>query len=1484
MTQFFFHYIAQFFQTLSKLPRASLRHVLFMACLFLPVLSSASTLVIVSDRSASTLVGGTHLYLEQNADKEVLIRTVSQLNALDDNALTSLLKQQETLLILSVFGELVERLLNQPLAAKQNRWVMQGDRRLLSLNNIGGKALFSELTQEQINLLMDALEENSDEESKRSAWLNKNLNYQSWFQARMYWQNRHIENSASLLSFIDDSSAVQPIEEISSIRLFEHAPFSDAKQRNALLPLKQFLINPLLNKPIVWVIDHDTGDRPSDWDLHKQLCSNIQWQCISVLAGWGAPSVSAIEYIEQIMNSETFKDKPWLIVSLQDFVVGGGEGRETVTELFSRLNVPVLKGLRLTEWTQAQWDLSSEGLPTDSVHYRIAMPELQGLGQAAILSVAADDSVDVVTGARLVKNEVLSDELWAFSARIDRWLSLQSKANADKKVAIIYYNHPPGRHNIGADNLNVPASLFQILKLLQAEGYQTGTLPETEEALLDLLQAKGVNLPNDKKALADSAGELQPLSLSIYQKWFQTLPQSMQLEMVSGPIAQVHQIIKEQFSYAKTVSSADDRNQQFDTLNIVIANSLNDLHHALDGVRHKGRERALDLLAQLKSEYDSLVKQQRQKLAVDWDKSDALSKALIDMKVEGLRGWGKAPGEVMVWQDNFVIPGIRLGNVFLGPQPPRGWELNEELLHANMSFPPTHQYLAFYLYLREVFGADALVHVGRHSTYEFLPKRSVGLGASDYPGKLIGALPSIYPYIVDGVGEGIQAKRRGSAIMIDHLTPPLAITELYDDLLALRQLIESAEAANDEHTRSRAVTALRKKIDDLGLKEALESSMNEELSVRGIGFDQIDDEFLLHEVGHYLTNIQEQFMPLGLHIFGRDWQPDAVETMLSSMKDKDKHGQSNEQLALWRTNLVASPKKEAEALINALAGGFVSPGKGNDPIRTPEALPTGRNFFALDGGLLPTRLGYDLGREIALKAQTSTQKIQQDEGVNKQAIILWASDAVRDEGAMIGFGMSLLGVRPVWNSRGIVKGLERLPLDETLGKRQDVLFTTSGLFRDLYGKQIHLLDKAVLMALDASASLIENQFPILRLALDAALEPLGEMRSGGSEPLSSNLVAANWLAEAQALLTSQGEHKLAYIGRQASLRIFGTAPGAYGAGINRLVERSGSWEDRKELGLVYIKRMGHAYGMNVQGDSAIALFQGQLAKVSQTYLGRASNLYGLLDNNDAFDYLGGLNMAIETVTGNRPKSSVINHADENNVKVEALPAALLSELQGRFLNPQWIKSLMAGGYSGARTMGSEFIEYLWGWQVTSPDIINGKVWESVKSVYIDDAHDLGLDAFLSEGHNRYVQTNILAVMLTAIDKGFWEASPEVIAQLAEQFAQNINQHGIPGSGHTHANHPVYDFVKNKIDPQLIEPLEAALAASRMTEITSEPTVSHVQEITFDDATQLPEQDQMSESSEAGSEQSDTINQLFIVMLIALSVLVGFGFWRGRHSV
>ena len=358
-------------------------------------------------------------------------------------------------------------------------------------------------------------------------------------------------------------------------------------------------------------------------------------------------------------------------------------------------------------------------------------------------------------------------------------------------------------------------------------------------------------------------------------------------------------------------------------------------------------------------------------------------------------------------------------------------------------------------------------------------------------------------------------------------------------------------------------------------------------------------------------------------------------------------------------------------------------------------------------------------------------------------------------------------------------------------------------------------------------------------------------------------MALNWVEEAREILKQNPNITAQELGKISSMRVFATAPGSYGAGINRLAERSGAWNDRSELADVFIKRMGYSYSQDNQGELATKSFERQLEKVENTYLGRASNLYGLMDNNDTFDYLGGLNLAIEKVTGKQPNSFVIDHANSNNLKITPLETALLSELRGRFLNPQWIKPLMNEGYSGARTMGSEFIEYLWGWQVTSPEIIKDWVWEEVKAVYVDDKLNLKLDEFLSSNHQVQVLTNMLAVMLVAIQRDFWKADEQTQKQLSEKFAKNIIEHGIPGSGHTHANHPIYDFVKSKVDKETSQKLENILAQSRIEKVVEKQNVTSIQEI------KLEEQNKQNEQEKQEIEDNNMIYLLIFAGLILL---------------
>ncbi|MDG1478761.1 MAG: cobaltochelatase subunit CobN [Myxococcota bacterium] len=1388
---------------------------------------AATLLAVVSSRSAAELTAGAHRFLDDNPDHTVLLRTTDQLAEMTDEEIRAAWAAADAVLLGGVFGEEVPRLerLVQGFPARDTTLLaLHGDPRLTTLAQLDGAPVFSGLDADSFTALTGSFSASGDPEQLRQELSIAHPRQAPWLQARAYWQARGSNNFAGLMGWMlarhDDGITVSPPAPRPVVRWMQDGEIVDAP----VLPE---------GRQAVVVLDYDSGDRAGDAALHGAICDAARQRalsCVSLLARWGEASVTALESIPAQQLSS--------IVSIQDFVIGGGGGRVAATAALEALDVPVIKGIRMVDMTTTQWRLSESGIPWEGLYSRVAMPELQGQGQPAVIGALSPATIDSRTGVRLAILEPIPDEVDALVDRLARWAHLQVTDNADKRVAIVYYNHPPGRHNIGADNLDVPASLISLLGMLGEAGYDVGSPPADSESLLEQMQARAVNLPEDAGAVAEMADAAQTLSRADYARHFATLPLAVQQEVTSGPLARLS-VAAQEASAAGEIELARQE----------ISQTLGDVHHLVEGVQTPHRQRASDLLDQLEVSYEAALSGDTRV----WGEIDELTSALQRTGIEGLRGWGEAPGIVMTHGDQIVLPGLVLGNVFMGPQPPRGWELNEELLHANLAFPPHHQYIAWYHHIRDVWEADVVIHVGRHSTLEFLPGKRAGLLSTDYPRLLLGDLPNAYIYIVDGVGEGIQAKRRGMATIVDHLTPSLSATPLYDDLLTLRQLVESYEAAEhggDSTTQQRAIDEIRVTIARLDLQAELEESMAEELEVRGISYAQVDDEMLVHEVGHYLTHLQEDFMPHGLHVFGTDWDEAAVERMVESMGEVD---------AGVRSRLISSPGAERVALLAALEGRFISPGEGNDPIRTPEALPTGRNFHALGGELVPSRLAWTLGSELSAEA-LSTGTTTAD---GREAVVLWASDTVRDEGAMIAFGLSMLGVEPVWNSRGVVKGIQRMPLLEGAARR-DVTFVTSGLFRDLYPNMLVWLDRAVLHALAGSQQTIEAEYPLLSGALSAALVPVVEETTPGDELLAVNQVAAHWVVEAQAQLDAGVEASMA--GRLATYRVFGNAPGGYGAGINRLAERSGAWSDRSELAAAYTRRMGHAYGDGFSGDPVHSLFTKTLAATENTYLGRASNLYGLIDNNDGFDYLGGLSLAVESARGQAPAARIVDHANPENARVRPLEVALLSELRGRELNPVWLEGLMNHGYAGARTMGSEFMENLWGWQVTNPDIVQPWVWDEVKRVYIDDGHDIGLDEFLEEGRNVHVKTNMLAIMLVAAQKGYWEPDEQTLAELSEEFAALVTEHGLPGSGHTRPDHPVMDFVKERIGPEQTEALSSVLAAAQVQVAAAAADPTTITEVSVEE-----------------SEESASRPELWAVAGL-LGVLLLGGVWMGSRRV
>jgi len=1431
----------------------------------LPLLASAATLLgIVTERAAPTALEAAHRHLASHPGDRIELRTPAQLMAASDRQLAQWLDKADSVLAVSVFGDPARKL--KDALARHAR----PQTSLLAMNGEAGLSLMSRSPEGALagfpaETLRDLTLETPP--AKALAAAEANPAARRWLAARRIWQAGGIDNTQALLAHLlaplRPLAAIQP-EPTLRVRVGPRELSDQAAWRQgAQLGLTA--------KPTVVVLDLANMEAAAP----AALCAAIERRsqpCVQVLPRWGGASRQALEGLPALIAPA----RPAALVVLQDFVVGAAEGRTAAGDALKKLDVPVFKAVRLTERGVTQWRLSPDGLPADSVQYRIALPELQGSGQPIVVSALGKAHADRMTGIETRPPVMLAAEIERLAGRLDRWLVLRAKANADKRVAVIYYNHPPGRQNIGADNLDVPNSLFDMLHALNAAGYTTGPLPASPEALLDRIMAHGVNLPEDRAALRELGQSVAHVPAADYARWFAALPPRVRDEMTDGPLGRLQAEVLE----AEAAGEHAVGRHRVDAV-------LKELHHLVEGADHPQRERVIRDLKALAAGYQACLAERPSRRCAPLT---PLVRRLTGYGIEGLRGWGNAPGKVMVDQGRLLVPGLRLGNVFIGPQPPRGWEVEEELLHANTSVTPPHQYLAFYHWLRDRFKADAVVHIGRHSTYEFLPGKAVGLAADDYPSLIAADLPSIYPYIVDGVGEGAQAKRRGLAVIVDHLTPPLAATPLYDQLLVLRQIVESYEAASSESLKMQAARTMREKVVELNLKAELEASMADVLQVRGIGFEVADDDLLAHEVGHYLTKLQEKFMPYGLHVFGRPWKQEALDLMLASMK------QGGIDDPLIAQKLADSPRLEMQGLLAGLDGRYIAPGKGNDPLRSPDSLPTGRNFHAVDGDILPTQLGYRLGSDLAQKALARAPKeVPLGESRNEQGsegVILWASDAVRDEGVMVGFALALMGTEPVWNARGIVTDV-RLKPD---AMRRDVIVTTSGLFRDLYPNLNNLIDRAGRLALAASAAGLAERRPELKEALDAALAAVPTVSRGREAP-ESNRVAHEWLARLAAL--EQSGLPPAEAGRAAAQRIFGDAPGAYGTGVNRLTERSGAWRERDEIGRAYRNRMGHAYGLDNSGEAAHAAFDTALDGIARTYHGRASNLYGLLDNNDAFDYLGGLSLAIEGRTGRPPEALILQHAEPGRADVEPLTSALLGELRGRFLNPAWLKPLMGHGYAGARTMGQEFLENLWGWQVTRPDLVKNWAWDEVKAVYFDDAHQLGLPQFLGQGHNAHVKAHMLAIFMVAAEKGFWQTDAATIKKMGGDLARLVARNGLPGSGHTAPNHPMWQWLAPQLDAADAQALGVTLAKARgevAPAAYAAPAGTAAHKATSpaaaaDAPTAAPEAHaesapparyyELQTFAEPSTAAQRTLH--ILALLASAFALFGFGLWRGLQS-
>ncbi|AIG79062.1 Hypothetical protein AJAP_31200 [Amycolatopsis japonica] len=744
--------------------------------------------------------------------------------------------------------------------------------------------------------------------------------------------------------------------------------------------------------------------------------------------------------------------------------------------------------------------------------------------------------------------------------------------------------------------------------------------------------------------------------------------------------------------------------------------------------------------------------------------------------------WGPAPGELYVDNGDIVLASLQSGNVILMIQPPRGFGENPVAIYHNPDLPPSHHYLAAYRWLEEEFGAHAVVHLGKHGSLEWLPGKTAGLSDSCAPDAVLGNLPLIYPFLINDPGEGAQAKRRAHATIVDHLIPPMARAESYGDMARLEQLLD--EHANIAAMDPAKLPAVRAQIWTL----IQAAKLDHDLGVEERPHDAEFDDFLLHIDG-WLCEVKDAQIRDGLHILGaapvgearinlvlamlraqqmwggkqgavpglrsalglkensgaplsevdaieqtarslveameaRDWSPAAVAEVVAEVPE---HQEVARVLTFAATEIVprlAGTGAEIDAVLHALDGGYIPAGPSGSPLRgLINVLPTGRNFYTVDPKAIPSRLAWETGQALA---DSLLRRYKEDTGDWPRSVGLsvWGTSAMRTSGDDAAEVLALLGVQPVWDEASRrVTGIEAIPLAELGRPRIDVTVRISGFFRDAFPHVITLLDDAV--------RLVAN--------LD--------------EPDEQNFVRAHTRAD----LAAHGDE------RRATTRIFGSKPGAYGAGLLPLMD-SGNWRDDKDLAEVYAVWGGFAYGRDLDGRPAREDMENSYKRIVVAAKNTDTREHDIADSDDYFQYHGGMIATVRALTGTAPASYVGDSTTPDAVRTRTLGEETARVFRARVVNPRWLAAMRKHGYKGAFELAAT-VDYLFGFDATA-GVVGDWMYEKLTESYVLDEVN---QEFLRQA-NPWALRGIIERLNEAADRGLWaEPDADLLAQLREVY-------------------------------------------------------------------------------------------------------------------
>ncbi|MER0481116.1 cobaltochelatase subunit CobN [Streptomyces sp. Edi2] len=752
--------------------------------------------------------------------------------------------------------------------------------------------------------------------------------------------------------------------------------------------------------------------------------------------------------------------------------------------------------------------------------------------------------------------------------------------------------------------------------------------------------------------------------------------------------------------------------------------------------------------------------------------------------------WGPPPGEMFVDRSrnpdgDIVLAALLRGNLLILIQPPRGFGENPIAIYHDPDLPPSHHYLAAYRWIAASaddggFGADAMVHLGKHGNLEWLPGKNAGLSAACGPDAALGDLPLVYPFLVNDPGEGTQAKRRVHATLVDHLVPPMARAESYGDIARLEQLLDEYAAISAMDPAK--LPAIRAQIWTLIQAAKLDHDLGLEARPDDDGFD----DFLLHVDG-WLCEVKDAQIRDGLHVLGgapagearvnlvlsilrarqiwggtsalpglrealgldesaatrttADAAEETARGLVQAMEDADWDPAAVPGVAEGHPSAVAdildfaarqvvprlaATTDEIDHAVHALNGGFVPAGPSGSPLRgLVNVLPTGRNFYSVDPKAVPSRLAWETGQALA---DSLLERYRDDNGDWPQSVglSLWGTSAMRTSGDDVAEALALLGVRPVWDDASRrVNGLEPVGLAELGRPRIDVTLRISGFFRDAFPHVIGLLDDAVRLV------------------------------AGLDEPAESNFVRAH----AQADLAEHGDE------RRATTRIFGSRPGTYGAGLLQLID-SRDWRTDADLAEVYTVWGGYAYGRGLEGRPARDEMETAYKRIAVAAKNTDTREHDIADSDDYFQYHGGMVATVKALKGKAPEAYIGDSTRPETVRTRTLVEETSRVFRARVVNPRWIEAMRRHGYKGAFELAAT-VDYLFGYDATT-GVVADWMYDKLAQTYVLDPENRD---FLQEA-NPWALHGIAERLLEAESRGMWEKpDAETLAALRQAFLE-----------------------------------------------------------------------------------------------------------------